>query len=88
MRVVLGVAVFVMLKMELGVGLRMEKGRPLRGKREKIEEPFPERTHLKHSMSHIAMQEEALGEYTRVPVSYKKADDDQHGSTFSLKVSV
>ena len=88
MRVALCVAVFVMLQMELGIGLRMQKGGSLRDKGEQIEKSFPEWTHRKHAVSHIAVQEETLGEYARIPVNHKKADDDQHGSTFSLKVSV
>jgi len=88
MRIVLGVAVLVMFEMELSIGLRMEKRGPLGDESEQVEEPFPKRIHPKHPVRHIAVQEEALREDARVPMSQEKADNDQHASPFVLKISV
>ncbi len=78
MRVVFRVAVLVVLKVELGIGLWVEERGSLSRKREKVEESFPEGAHGEHSMSHVAVQEEALGEYARVPVGDEETDDYQH----------
>lgn len=74
-RILFRVAMFVMLEMELSVGLGMQKRRALRDKRTQVEKSLPENTHRKHSMSHIPVQEKALGKDTGIPMDDEKAND-------------
>jgi len=76
MRVFWGVGIGVVHTVQNGICARRQERRTLANVSEKEKEFFPERVHREHFMRWITVQVKRLHKKGKVPVNYKKQDND------------